>query len=478
MSPPSPLDVLCGCGCGRMALADALGHHGVGDLKEAGNVGAHDEVALVAVLAGGVVHVVEHAAHELLELAVDLLEGPGEVLGVLGHLQAGDKHAAGVGSLAGHEGDAALLEVLSGLDGGRHVGALAHDLHAVGDEGLGVLEVQGVLAGAGKRDVAGDLPDAAAVLGVPGGTGTLLHVEGEGDALVVAGALLVVDALQDLVVNAVGVLDPALGVGAGQDLAAELGDLLDSVDCNVAGAVDDDVLALEGVALALEVLVHEVDQAVASGLGASQRAAEGEALAGQDAGPLVADALVLAEHVGNLAAADAQVTGGDVGVGADVAAELGHEGLAEVHDLVVGLALGVKVRAALATAHGKGGEGVLENLLEAQELQHAEGDRGVEAQAALVGSNGGVELDAVAAVDLNLALVVDPGHAEHDDALGLDEALQQGRLLILGVGVQRGLDGAENLGRGLEELGLLGVALLELCQDLLGIGHAMLQSLS
>ena len=95
-----------------------------------------------------------------------------------------------------------------------------------------------------------------------------------------------------------------------------------------------------------------------------------------------------------------------------------------MHDLVVGLALGVKVGAALAAAHGKGGQAVLEDLLQAQELEHAQGDRRVKAQAALVGSNGRVELDAVAAVDLNLTLVVDPGNTEHDDALGLDEALQ------------------------------------------------------
>ena len=176
-----------------------------------------------------------------------------------------------------------------------------------------------------------------------------------------------------------------MGVGAGQHLAAELGDLLDSVDGDVTGAVNDDVLALEGVAAALEVLVHKVGQAVAGGLGTGKRAAKGEALAGKDAGPLVGQALVLTEQVGNLAAANAQVAGGNVGVGADVAIELGHEGLAEVHDLVVGLALGVKVGAALAAAHGKGGQAVLEDLLQTQELEHTQGDRRVKAQAALVG---------------------------------------------------------------------------------------------
>ena len=236
--------------------------------------------------------------------------------------------------------------------------------------------------------------------------------------------------------------------------------------------MNDDVLALEGVAAALEVLVHKVGQAVAGGLGTGERAAKGEALAGKDAGPLVGQALVLTEQVGNLAAANAQVTSGNVGVGADVAIELGHEGLAEVHDLVVGLALGVKVGAALTAAHRKGGQAVLEDLLQAQELEHAQGDRRVKAQAALVGSNGRVELDAVTAVDLDLALVVDPGNTEHNDALGLDEALKQGGLLVLGMGVERRLDGAEDLGRGLDELRLLGIAGLELVENFLRVAHA------
>ena len=54
-------------------------------------------------------------------------------------------------------------------------------------------------------------------------------------------------------------------------LAAKLGDLLDGVDGHVAGAVHDDVLALEGIAVALQVLVDEVHQAVAGGLGAGER---------------------------------------------------------------------------------------------------------------------------------------------------------------------------------------------------------------
>ena len=60
----------------------------------------------------------------------------------------------------------------------------------------------------------------------------------------------------------------------------------------------------------------------------------------------------------------------------------------------------------------------------------------METQAALVGADGAVRLHAVAAVDLNLALVVLPRHAEHDDALRLDHALKDLVLLVLGMLLQ------------------------------------------
>ena len=157
-------------------------------------------------------------------------------------------------------------------------------------------------------------------------------------------------------------------------------------------------------------------------------------------------------------------------------AELGHEALAEAHDLCVGLALGVEVGAALAAAHGQRGQAVLENLLEAEELEHAEVDRLVEAQAALVGAKRAVELNAETAVDVHLALVVCPGDAEHDDALGLDDALEELCLLILGVCLDDGLEGLENLGHGLDELRLVGVFLLNLLDNTLDVTQWFLLS--
>ena len=127
--------------------------------------------------------------------------------------------------------------------------------------------------------------------------------------------------------------------------------------------------------------------------------------------------------------------------------------------------MGVKVGAALAAAHGEGGQGVFQDLLEAEELDDGQVDRGVEAQTALVGADRGVELHTVAAVDLNLAVVVHPGNAEHDDALGLDEALHETGFFPLGVLVNDVLEALEDFINGLQEFGLIGVVLLKVGED-------------
>jgi len=63
-------------------------------------------------------------------------------------------------------------------------------------------------------------------------------------------------------------------------------------------------------------------------------------------------------------------------------------------------------------------QGILEDLLETQELQDGKIDGRVQTETALVWAKGGVELDSVAAVDLDLVLVVLPDDAELDDTLG------------------------------------------------------------
>ena len=91
----------------------------------------------------------------------------------------------------------------------------------------------------------------------------------------------------------------------------------------------------------------------------------------------------------------------------------------------------------------------------------------MEAEAALIGTDGAVELDAVAEVRLDLALVVHPGDPEREDAVRLDHPLDDLRLLELGVLVVHLFDGFEDFLHGLEILFLKRVLGLELRHDVL-----------
>ena len=133
--------------------------------------------------------------------------------------------------------------------------------------------------------------------------------------------------------------------------------------------------------------------------------------------------LVHTEEIADFASAHTDVTGGNVHIGTYHFIEFQHEGLAEAHDLGIALAARGEIAAAFSTAHGQGGEGVLEGLLKSEELQDAEVYRAVEAQSALVGSDSAVELHAVADVHLNLAFVIHPRHTEGGDALRFHQTL-------------------------------------------------------
>ena len=274
-----------------------------------------------------------------------------------------------------------------------------------------------------------------------------------------AAPLDLLDLLDQGQVNAVLVVDIAVGVGHGHHLAAQLGGLLAGVDGHVARAGDNHGGALKALAAVLEQTVGQVAQAVAGGLLPGQGAAVGQALAGEHAGEFVAQPFVLAEQVADLPGAHPDVAGGHVGVGADILEQLVHKGLAEAHDLGVRLALGIEVGAALAAADGQAGEAVLKGLLKAQELDDALVDRGVEPQAALVGADGAVELDAEAAVDVNIALVILPGHTELDGALRLHQAVHHAFTDQLGTGVGNRGEGGEDLPHRLVKFRLGGIAL-------------------
>ena len=91
---------------------------------------------------------------------------------------------------------------------------------------------------------------------------------------------------------------------------------------------------------------------------------------------------------------------------------------------------GSKSEPPFAAAHRQRGQRILEDLLEGEELQDAEVDRGMKTQTAFVGADRAVHLDAEPAVHVQLALIVLPGDAEHDHALRLDDPLEDLRLPI------------------------------------------------
>ena len=208
-----------------------------------------------------------------------------------------------------------------------------------------------------------------------------------------------------------------------------------------------------------EHLLREVHRTVAGRLGAHLGAAPLHALAGEHARLVpVGDLAVLAEEVADLARAHADVARRHIGVLAQVPVELVHERLAEAHDLGIRSTVRIEVAAALGAADALAGQGVLEDLLEAEELDDRQVHRRVEAQPALVGAEHRRELHAEAAVDLQPAGVVDPRHAEDDLALRLDEPLQDAVLDELRVRLEHRCDRLEHLVDGLEEFRLVGVA--------------------
>ena len=142
--------------------------------------------------------------------------------------------------------------------------------------------------------------------------------------------------------------------------------------------------------------------------------------------------------------------------------KLCHKALAESHNFTVGLALRVKVGAALTAAHRQTCKAVLEYLLEAEELDYGSANGGVKSETALVRSDSGIELAAEAAVHLNVALVVNPRNSELNETLGLNDPVDDSVCLVGLILFNNRLERFQNLSYSLEKLCLAGVALFNL----------------
>ena len=162
--------------------------------------------------------------------------------------------------------------------------------------------------------------------------------------------------------------------------------------------------------------------------------------------------LVGTVKIADFAATNTDVASRAVLVGTDVSPHLIHESLAETHDFLVGLANRVEVGTALATAQRQIGEAVLEDLLEAQELQHGNVHGLVETEATLVSAEGSVVLHTVAQVGLDFAIAVNPSHAEREDTIGLNDSFDDLGLLELRMLVVNFFDAFEHFAHCLQVL--------------------------
>lgn len=178
-------------------------------------------------------------------------------------------------------------------------------------------------------------------------------------------------------------------------------------------------------------MLDVVDETVSGSLWSNVGTTKGGTLSCENTLPGVSVPLVGTKEETDLASSDTNVTSWHVGVVSDVSRELSHEGVTESSDLVVRLALWIEVSTSLSTSHGETSEGVLEDLLESEELEDGEIDSWVESETSLVWTEGGVVLDSETTVDHDLALVGLPDDPELDDSLWDGNDLES--LLVLRV---------------------------------------------
>ena len=289
-------------------------------------------------------------------------------------------------------------------------------------------------------------------------------VRSSADVLLDSASLNFLDLLNELELDSVGIVDVAVGVGNCDYLSAKGCSLLASVNSNVSGTGDNNGLALEGLAVSFKHFVGEVAETVTCSLCSCERTAVGKTLTCENACELVAESLILTEHIANLTSACTDVTGRNVCVSTDVLAKLSHEALAETHNLSVALTLRIEVGAALAAAHREGCKAVLEYLLKAEELDNTDINGGVKSDTALVRTDCRVELYSETTVYLYLAVVVNPRNTENDLSFRLNESVKNACLNEIGSLVDNGLEGLNNLCNSLNEFGLTLITLLNIFQ--------------
>lgn len=426
----------------------SLVSHGIGDLDETGNVGSGDQGrdgTTRGELGSSLPTSLVAGDHDVLELCVDLCWSPGESLRVLSHFKTRDGDTTTVGGFTGSveddtllvvqrlDGRSSLFENVNGLLGATHVGTLG-DISDTGlDQCLGLLGRDLVLGSGRKGDIGlfDQSPRSLALVVGELALGTLpssqaLSVEFDvGDSVDVLGGE-----------TGVVVSDEGTGrVGEGEDDTSKLNDLQGGVLSDVSGTGNEDSLSLPvGVVEVLQHLSDVVDQTETGSFGSDEGSTPRSTFTSEDTGKLVSDLLVGTEHVTNLSSSSSDISSGDISVVTNVSGQLLHKGVAlgseplpiclgygathESSNLIVGLALGVKVTSTFTTTHHQTRQGILEDLFKTQEFQDGEVDSGVQSESTFVRSKSRVELNSVTSVDFDRSVVSFPGDSELDDSFG------------------------------------------------------------
>ena len=118
----------------RVGLDDAEGEHCIRDFLEACDIGATYVINMIRTRFAAVFSAtIMNPAHDVLEKFLQIVFFPGNTRRVLAHLQTRYRNTARVSGLARRKENARLLKEMRSFQVGRHVGALADSLTAIGE---------------------------------------------------------------------------------------------------------------------------------------------------------------------------------------------------------------------------------------------------------------------------------------------------------------------------------------------------------
>ncbi len=277
-------------------------------------------------------------------MPVHILPGPDHALAVLAHLQSRGGDSARVRRLARGEKNSRILEYSHTFGDRGHVGAFSHEFYAVLDQVGGIDGVNFILGRAGKGAVGPVVPYlVVSQVGIESGVyrlRILFHVLGNPAPEYV---LQLEDEFQLFFGNTFLVVDMSGRVRERDDPGPFLNEFLNHELSYVTRSRYQAGLSCETLARGGQHFLGEIGATVACGFRPDKRTAPFHTFAGQNAGKLVLQALVLTEHVADLPAAHADIARGHIGELAYVAAEFYHEALAEIHDFHIALTMGIEV---------------------------------------------------------------------------------------------------------------------------------------